>query len=149
MATHAHTPGAPTRAPAIDRRMLLAGGAAVPLLATEAAAAPVLEAAFANWKRSIWTINHTPGLSDTATEALWDRATRAELTVMRSPDASPRVAAMRLWMGLEFEMQTAVDTDAVTTEDIGSLMSRVREHDWHVQCTIRALQALVASSGRA
>ena len=43
----------------------------------------------------------------------------------------------------------AVDTDAVTTEDIGSLMSRVREPDWHVQCTIRALQALVASSGRA
>lgn len=156
MASNAPTTGAPTRAPSLDRRALLRGAAVVPLLGSIPAVAATgsmpnrhIETLFAEWKQSIWSINHAPDLSDEAAEALWDRASRAELAVMQSPDASPRLAAIRLWMGLEAMTENFADTDAVTSEDIDSLFSRIEQHDWHVQCAMRALQALIVVSRRA
>ena len=109
-----------------------------------------LERLFATWKDALWAINHS---ADTATEEqlrpLWRRMEAAEDVIVESPDASPRIAAMRLWIRLALVTNSTAESDAIIREDLPTLMRIGSSDDWGDRCAMRALAALIDLGGRA
>lgn len=140
------------------RRALLGGAgiaaalAAAPITAAATAAQsdPRLEALFADWQRCRNAIENSGDLADDdADQPYWDRIDAAEIAILNAPDATPRLATMRLWIALQHSILGKEATMAINNVDLAYFLARAETYDWNERHIINAIAALGGQPGAA
>lgn len=129
-----------------SRRSLLGftGVGALALAApTVVAASPLadVEASFAQWKDALFRLNNDRG-DEAYDDRLWEKLDKAELEIGLSDAVSPRLAAIRVWIALQCEVESVDQLNAVAREDLPFFLASIKDQARHVQTMIQALHAL-------
>lgn len=101
-----------------------------------------LEVAFADWKALAAKIN-APDYPADDDAADIDRLDALEIAIMTSTTAAPRVAEMRLWIGLHHTVEDPQMVRSIERGDIGPLLATNADRDWGERFVVNALAALV------
>ena len=101
-----------------------------------------LEASFAHWKSLVAKINAPdyPAVDDAADMRTLDAL---EIAIMTSAAASPRLAEVRLWIGLHHVLEDPHMLRAIERGDISPLVETNADRDWAERFVVSALAALV------
>lgn len=107
------------------------------------------EAAFAEWKAIHEEISRSGDETDSADHPLWDRLQNAETRIMQSDETGPRVAEIRLWVGLtKFGLLYQSEHEAARREDADWLLRYARSGEQQNEAMLHAIKALRSGGAR-
>ena len=101
------------------------------------------EAAFTTWKAIREQINNSGPETDSGDHPLWVRLQEVEERIMQSGEAGPRVAEIRLWVGLiKLGLLYQSDHEAADREDADWLLQYARSGEQQNEAILYAIKAL-------
>jgi hypothetical protein len=101
------------------------------------------EAAFGEWKAIHEEISRSGDETDSAEHPLWGRLQSAENRIMQSDETGPRVAEIRLWLGLtKFGLLYQSEHEAARREDADWLLQYARSGEQQNDAILYAIKAL-------
>lgn len=100
-----------------------------------------METAFGEWKALMGYLNGNAA-PDEAVEQ-FDRLSAIEGALLHSKVATPRIAEIRLWIGLHHIMTDCRRSDAIIRGDVGPLLDSSEDLEGHERLFVSALAALV------
>ena len=101
-----------------------------------------LDAAFADWKALAAKIN-APDYPESEDAAHIAKLDALEIAIMTAATASPRIAEMRLWIGLHHVLDDPHVLRAIERGDVDPLVATNADRDWGERFVVSALAALV------
>ncbi|RSU47541.1 hypothetical protein [Sphingomonas sp. S-NIH.Pt15_0812] len=101
------------------------------------------EAAFSEWKAIRYEIRTGGDETDSADHPLWNRMRDAEDRIMQSEETGPRVAEIRLWVGIiTFGLLYESDHEAARREDADWLLQYAKSGEQQNEAILYAIKAL-------
>lgn len=101
------------------------------------------EAAYARWNAVRAEIRSSGDETDSAEHPLWGRLRDAEERIMQSGETGPRVAEIRLWVGIiTFGLLYESDHEAARREDADWLLRYAKSGEQQNQAILYAIKAL-------
>jgi hypothetical protein len=139
--------------PVTDRRAFLAAAPALALLTAGPASAvmanhddSVIERTFAEWKAAYRHFNSLPADGSDADIKLLDDIGQLEDVIRGATATTKRGAACQLWVALDHMVTHRDEEAAILREDIGWLLAKDSDFDWHERLILAALRSLTAEA---